>query len=369
MADKGKIRVVNVVGARPNFVKIAPIIESMKRSAVLDPVLLHTGQHYDYSMSESFFRELQIPEPDAFLNVGSGSQAAQVAAIMEKFDEYTDRDKPGAILVVGDVNSTMACSLVAVKKGIRIVHVEAGIRSRDHSMPEEINRLVTDAIADILLPPSADAVENLRTEGIPGHRIFLVGNVMIDTLMKFQPQISASNVLDRLSLRHGKYAVLTLHRPSNVDAYESLFAILEALGEIQKKLPVVFPVHPRTFHRISSLGLEAKVRGMSGLIMTDPLGYFDFSRLVRDAFFVMTDSGGIQEETTVYGVPCITIRENTERPVTVEKGTNELAGVSTVRILELVHKAMDGTWKKGSVPALWDGQTAGRITQVLEKEL
>lgn len=363
------VKILVIAGARPNFMKIAPIMQAMHKSPKLEPVLVHTGQHYDVKMSDTFFDELNIPRPDISLEVGSDTHARQVAKIMERFEPVCDEQKPQAILVVGDVNSTMACSIVAAKKDIKIIHVEAGIRSRDRSMPEEINRMVTDSITDILMPPSRDAVENLLAEGHSPEKVHLVGNIMIDTLMKSRELIEKSEILKILKLQPGGYVSLTLHRPSNVDNIDNFRKILAALESIQQKLPIVFPIHPRTRKMISEFGLEDYVASMKNLILTDPLGYFDFGKLISASRFVLTDSGGIQEETTVYGIPCITLRENTERPVTVWEGTNELAGCDTETIVALALQILDGNWKKGRIPELWDGQAAGRIIRILEEVL
>lgn len=359
------MKVVNIVGARPNFVKIAPLMHTMVNSSVIDPILLHTGQHYDYNMSESFFQELQIPVPDVYLNVGSDTHGKQVASIMKKFDDFCEEYQPDLVVVVGDVNSTMACSLVAVKRHIKVAHIEAGIRSYDRGMPEEVNRIVTDSVADLLLPPSMDAEENLLKEGHTNEQIHLVGNIMIDTLLKNQQKILQSKILQQLNIIPKEYALLTLHRPSNVDDINSLGNIIEALEVIQKRIKIVFPVHPRTKNRIEEFGLLNRINQMENIILTEPLGYFDFGKLVYDANFVMTDSGGIQEETTVYQIPCITIRENTERPVTVWEGTNELAGSNKEKIIGFANQILDGNWKKGTIPELWDGKTAERIVKII----
>lgn len=363
------MKIINIVGARPNFIKIAPIMRAMKSSSVLQPILLHTGQHYDVKMSENFFRELDIPHPDISLEVGSASQAKQVALIMERFETVCDTEKPGAMLVVGDVNSTMACSLVAAKKGIKIIHVEAGIRSFDRTMPEEINRLVTDSISDLLLPPSADAVENLLHEGHAKNSIHLVGNIMIDTLKACQPMIRQSGILEKLGIRKDEYVAVTLHRPSNVDHPVNFARILKAFHEIQKSRKIVFPVHPRTLNMLKDPDLHSMVEQMPNLILCEPLGYFDFGRLISDSCMVITDSGGIQEETTVYGIPCITLRENTERPITITEGTNELAGTDTDKIIAFAQQIINGKWKTGKIPELWDGNTAQRIVDCLEISL
>lgn len=363
------MRIINIVGARPNFIKIAPIMKAMKRDPFFEPILLHTGQHYDHSLSGSFFKELEIPKPDINLEVGSMSHAKQVAMIMKSFDDVCDDLKPDAILVVGDVNSTMACTLVAAKKSIKSVHVEAGIRSFDRTMPEEVNRLVTDSLADLLLPPSSDAIVNLKHEGCDDKKIEMVGNIMIDSLLYFDQKINASGILSRLKLEKKNFVTLTLHRPSNVDSYENLSSILEALDDIQKKIKIVFPVHPRTDKMIDKFGLREKVNQMANLICIDPVGYFDFGKLIADSYFVLTDSGGIQEETTVRRIPCITIRENTERPVTISEGTNELAGPDRDKITGFANKIFRGDWKKGRVPDMWDGRTAGRILDAIKNKL
>ncbi|MCX6247987.1 MAG: UDP-N-acetylglucosamine 2-epimerase (non-hydrolyzing) [Bacteroidetes bacterium] len=363
------MKIINIVGARPNFIKIAPILRQMRKSSVIEPILLHTGQHYDIEMSKRFFEELDIPSPDISLEVGSDTHARQVARIMERFDDVCDTRKPDGILVVGDVNSTMACSLVAAKKGIKIIHVEAGIRSFDREMPEEINRMVTDAIADLLLPPSKDAVDNLLREGHSPGKIHLVGNIMIDTLMDSQSRIRQSTILDQMGIEEKKYALVTLHRPSNVDNSSDFKRILLALAKIGQQLPVVFPVHPRTRKILDDPELKAITSSMNRLILCDPLGYFDFGRLVAGCRMVITDSGGIQEESTVYGIPCITIRENTERPITVLEGTNELAGTDTGKIVGFASQILEGKWKTGKIPDLWDGHTAERIIACIEKEM
>jgi len=363
------IKIINIVGTRPNFMKIAPIMHSMKLSSRIEPILLHTGQHYDTQMSDTFFDELQIPRPEISLNIGSGTHARQVAYIMEKFDSVCEELNPDAILVVGDVNSTMACSLVAAKKNIKIIHVEAGIRSRDRTMPEEINRLVTDSIADLLLPPSPDAVENLLNEGHTPDSILMVGNIMIDTLMKQQPGIKASIILNKLGLVEREFVTLTMHRPSNVDDPITFKRILDALFIIQSKIRIVFPVHPRTRKMIMDSGFEDYITAMTNLTLCDPLGYYDFGKLVSESKFVLTDSGGIQEETTVYGIPCITLRENTERPITITEGTNELAGSDTAKIVKYSLQILDGKWKSGATPQLWDGKTAERIINFIEERL
>jgi UDP-N-acetylglucosamine 2-epimerase (non-hydrolysing) len=360
------LKVINVVGARPNFMKVAPIVEAMKRrEREFTPLVVHTGQHYDEGMSDAFFRDLELPEPDVYLGVGSASHAAQTAAVMERFEPVVLKEKPDWVLVVGDVNSTLACALVCVKLGVKVAHVEAGLRSRDRTMPEEINRLLTDQIADLLFTPSRDADENLRKEGIPSERIRFVGNVMIDSLLKYLPLANKSSITEDLGLNGRDYAVLTLHRPSNVDEASNFYQILLALEEIAQRLPIVFPVHPRTRKRIEELGLSARVKQAFRVI--DPLGYLDFLRLFSDARLVLTDSGGIQEETTVLGIPCFTLRENTERPITIELGTNKLVGRDQERIVKVVFDALanPATKNEHQVLPLWDGHTAERIVSSL----
>src|SRR5881396_3409058 len=359
------MKVLNVVGARPNFMKIAPIVEEMKGVRDLTSILLHTGQHYDDGMSDVFFRDLGIPIPDVYLGVGSGTHAEQTARIMVEFEKVCLREKPDLVVVVGDVNSTMACAIVAAKLVIPIAHVEAGLRSFDRTMPEEINRLVTDRLADLLLTPSRDADDNLRAEGTPADRIHLVGNVMIDTLHAHLPIARLERVRDRVPVGNGPYAVLTLHRPANVDRPEALGAILDAVCAIAARMPVVFPVHPRTRARLTEFHLDT---ALDGMILTEPLGYIDFLSLTSHARLILTDSGGLQEESTALGIPCLTLRENTERPVTVTQGTNRVVGTKTADIVAGYREALDGGRQK-RVPELWDGHTAGRIRDVLTQAL
>jgi len=362
------LKVINVVGARPNFMKVAPIVAAMKqRPAAFQSLVVHTGQHYDSAMSDSFFHDLELPQPDIHLGVGSGSHAAQTAAVMERFEPVVLREKPDWVLVVGDVNSTIACALVCVKLGVKVAHVEAGLRSRDRSMPEEINRLLTDQIADLLFTPSPDADENLLAEGIPRERIRFVGNVMIDSLQKNLKTAQGLRTKENLGLSDRDYALLTLHRPSNVDLRDSFERILAALEVIAVKVPVVFPVHPRTKKTIAELGLSDRVAAIKDLRTIDPLGYLDFLSLSSGARLVLTDSGGIQEETTALGIPCLTLRENTERPITVEMGTNVVVGTDTARIIAEATAALNGSAKKvARQPPLWDGRTAERILDALE---
>ena len=362
------LKVINVVGARPNFMKVAPIVAAMKkRPSRFQPLVVHTGQHYDAAMSDSFFQDLDLPEPDTHLGVGSASHAAQTAAVMERFEPVVLREKPDWVLVVGDVNSTLACALVCVKLGVKVAHVEAGLRSRDRTMPEEINRLLTDQIADLLFTPSTDADENLIAEGIPRERIRFVGNVMIDSLQKNLAVAKNLPTKQQLGLT-GDYALLTLHRPSNVDMRESFEPIISALEMIASKLPIVFPVHPRTRKTIAELGLNARIESIKDLRIVEPLGYLDFLNLSSGARLVLTDSGGIQEETTALGIPCLTLRENTERPITVEMGTNVIVGTNATKIITEATAALNGSAKRAArQPPLWDGQTSERILDALEE--
>jgi UDP-N-acetylglucosamine 2-epimerase (non-hydrolysing) len=360
------IKVINVVGARPNFMKVAPIVEAMKRrEREFTPLVVHTGQHYDAAMSDAFFNDLDLPQPDVYLGVGSASHAAQTAAIMERFEPVVLDQKPDWVLVVGDVNSTLACALVCVKLGVKVAHVEAGLRSHDRTMPEEINRLLTDQIADLLFTPSADANQNLLAEGISGERIRLVGNVMIDSLYKQLEGSRQSRIKDQLGLSEKRYAVLTLHRPVNVDEPDTFGRILEALEKISKHLPIIFPVHPRTRKTIAQHGLDQRVSEMQALRLIDPLGYLDFLSLYSGARLVLTDSGGIQEETSVLGIPCLTLRENTERPITVTMGTNKIVGSDADKIVAAAFAALADEAKPTSSIPLWDGHTAERILEAL----
>jgi UDP-N-acetylglucosamine 2-epimerase (non-hydrolysing) len=363
------VKIINVVGARPNLMKIAPLMDAYAAAPEIEPLLVHTGQHYDANMSDLFFRQLGIPEPDLNLGVGSASHAVQTAEIMRAFEPIAERHRPDAVLVVGDVNSTIACGIVAVKLGIRLVHVEAGLRSFDRDMPEEINRVLTDAISDLLFCTEQSGVDNLRREGIADAKIHLVGNVMIDTLLRHRARADQSRVLEEFGLAAGHYAVLTLHRPSNVDDPVVLGKLLDVLEVVLADQPLVFPVHPRTRQKLTQFGLAARVAAQPDLRLVDPVGYLDFLKLMTHARVVLTDSGGIQEETTILGVPCLTLRENTERPVTVDLGTNRVVGQRPDRILSAYREVMAAQEVEARVPPLWDGGAAGRIVGVLRAVL
>jgi UDP-N-acetylglucosamine 2-epimerase (non-hydrolysing) len=354
-----------IVGARPNFMKIAPVIREIERRAregkVISYRLVHTGQHYDRNMSGSFFEELGIPEPDVNLNVGSGTQAEQTAGIMTGYERLLMEKKPDLCIVVGDVTSTMACAIAAKKLLVPVAHVEGGIRSGDMTMPEEINRIVTDSITDYFFTTSETANQNLRNSGVKDDRIFFVGNTMIDTLLASRPRFVKPEIWDNLGLGPGKYVVLTLHRPNNVDDPANLKHLLEEIIRESNGLPVIFPVHPRTRKVMQGIGLE----GGSALHLADPMGYLQFNYLVERALAVITDSGGITEETTVMGVPCMTLRNSTERPETVTIGTNELLGTDPEAIAPAMQRLLSGNWKKGSIPPLWDGHTAERIINII----
>ena len=367
MAERGVLKIVNVVGGRPNFPKIAPILEGMAEVPTITALLVHTGQHYDHEMSRIFFEDLKIPEPDFFLGVGSGSHAQQTARVMVEFEKALEKEQPDLVVVVGDVNSTLACALVAAKLLIPVAHVEAGLRSFDRTMPEEINRILTDHLSEYLFTTSADADANLLREGIPAAKIHLTGNVMIDTLRKSEPLARGRNAAGVLGLKRGGYAVLTLHRPSNVDDPEAFALILNGLEEIQARLPIVFPIHPRSRKRIAEFGLDRRIERLGQLKLCAPLGYLTFLSLMLDARFVMTDSGGIQEETTALGIPCLTLREGTERPVTVEVGTNIIVGPQPERIVAEAMRLLDGHRRQGGIPPLWDGRAAGRIVEILRQ--
>jgi len=380
------------VGARPNFMKIAPILHVInqrnqrnqkdKRNQIAYK-LVHTGQHYDPEMSETFFHDLELPSPDIYLDVGSGSHSQQVARVMMKFEEVCLKEKPDAVVVVGDVNSTLACALTAAKLGIPVAHVEAGLRSFDRTMPEEINRVATDALSDFLFTTEKSANKNLMKEGISKKKIFFVGNVMIDTLLKFKAK---ANEKAKINLKGLDFALLTLHRPTNVDNKNSFKDLLQTLRMVSRHIPIIFPAHPRTQKQIKKFGYEKyfnvlnlnsinpsnpinPINPKNSINLSGPLPYLEFINLMANAKMVFTDSGGIQEETTILGVPCLTIRQNTERPVTIEEGTNILVGNNRSRILEESFKILNGKGKKGKIPQLWDGRASERIVKILVDHL
>lgn len=363
------MKVINVVGARPNFMKMAPIIEAMNRYPDrIEHLLVHTGQHYDERMSKAFFDDLGMPKPNIDLGVGSGSHAEQTARIMVEFEKVCLKEKPDLVIVVGDVNSTMACTITAKKLLIKVAHVEAGLRSRDMAMPEEINRLCTDVLCDYLFTTDYFANKNLKNEGVPEDKIFFVGNVMIDTLIKHREIAKGMDLLNRWELTPGSYATLTMHRPSNVDDKVTLERVLEALAEISQEIPIIFPIHPRTRKMADQYGLSHYFSSggkVQGIWITEPIGYLEFLHLNMNARMVLTDSGGLQEETTVLGVPCITLRENTERPITCQAGTNVIVGNDKEKILVAARNILNGNNNQGKVPEKWDGKTAERIVDHL----
>lgn len=375
------MKLLLVGGARPNFMKLAPLLRAIERhnehvpdKAIL-PFLVHTGQHYDYEMSRVFFEDLELPEPNAYLSVGSGTHAEQTGKTMIGLEKVMLQEHPDLAVVVGDVNSTLAGALAAVKLHIPVAHVEAGLRSFDRTMPEEINRLLTDTISDYLFTPSPDADENLLKEGIPEHKIHLVGDIMVDSLLYSQKKAERSPILEQLGLTPSGYGVLTLHRPGTVDDVGTLRPILDAMDQVGHDIPILFAIHPRTAANITKFGLDDRLTevkdgsvGVNGLYRLNPLGYQDFLRLLSCARFVLTDSGGIQKETMVLGIPCITLRTTTEWPITLTQGTNTLVGVNADRIMREAKKALRGNVKRANIPALWDGRTAERIVDIIANE-
>ena len=373
------MKIISVVGARPNFMKVAPLHKAFKKyisengSSKIEHLICHTGQHYDEKMSKVFFEDLELPEPDFYLGVGSGSHSEQTAGVMLAFEKVLIKEKPDLVIVVGDVNSTIACSLVAAKMGIKIAHVEAGLRSRDRSMPEELNRLLTDQLSDFLFVTEKSGLENLNKEGISGDKVFFVGNVMIDSLINYLPKVEKSYVLNELNLiplnigSTSGYVLVTLHRPSNVDSKEFLTGLVDLLNSVAEKRKVIFPVHPRTKKNMVEWNVLNSFS--QNVIITDPIGYIDFLTLTKNAELIITDSGGIQEESTYLGVQCITVRENTERPVTVEIGTNQLIGTDLKNVRNAALEVLDGKTKKGEIPELWDGNAGERIVEILINKL
>lgn len=365
-----KLKVFLVAGGRPNFMKISPIYEEMRKyRSYFNPIIVHTGQHYDANMSDVFFKNLGLNKPDIFLRTGSGSHGQQTGKIMIEFEKQLLKERPDLVIVVGDVNSTLACSITSVKQHVLVAHVESGLRSFDRTMPEEINRIVTDSVSDFLFTTAEDANKNLLREGIPKKKIYFVGNVMIDSLYKIKSESDKSDILRKLGIINKNYITLTLHRPSNVDEKEKLVNILDAVKEIQKEIKVVFPVHPRTIKMIKKFRLKTLLKNMENLLLTEPLGYLDFSKLMACSKLIMTDSGGIQEESTILNIPCLTLRENTERPITVSQGTNVLVGNSTDKILSGASKIINSNScvRPHPVPKFWDGKASVRIVRVLRE--
>jgi UDP-N-acetylglucosamine 2-epimerase (non-hydrolysing) len=359
------VKIANVVGARPNFMKIAPLLREMRKQPAIEPMLIHTGQHYDDSMAGRFFEDLEIPAPDVSLEVGSGSHASQTAEVMKRLEPVLNDSRPDVVLVVGDVNSTVAAALTAVKLGIAVAHVESGLRSFDRSMPEEINRVVTDAISEYLFVTEESGYRNLVREGVDVRKIHMVGNVMIDSLDRSRSVWGRSGILAELGLTRGRYGVVTLHRPSNVDDPAMLRLLMQALSDISRELPLVFPVHPRTRSRLEQIEGGGSAGRSGGIRYVSPLGYLNFIALVAGSRVVLTDSGGLQEETTALGVPCLTLREQTERPITVTHGTNRIVGTSPDRIVAEALRALAAPMPALARVPLWDGKAAERIVAVL----
>ncbi len=363
------MKIISVVGARPNFMKVAPIHKAFEKykkknsNEEFTHLICHTGQHYDEKMSKVFFDDLELPRPDFYLGIGSGSHAEQTAGVMLAFEKILLVEKPDMIIVVGDVNSTIACSLVASKLGIKVAHVEAGLRSFDRSMPEEINRLLTDAISDFLFVTEKSGMQNLQNEGVDKQKVFFTGNVMIDSLVNYLDKADQSDILSDYNVEKGEYILVTLHRPANVDSPDFLKRVFVSLNSYAENVKIVFPVHPRTRQNIKQHGIDEEIS--SNIIMTEPIGYIDFLSLVKNAKLIVTDSGGIQEESTYLGVQCITVRNNTERPVTVEVGTNHLIGTDWYDVDASVMKILSGITKKGKIPELWDGKAAERIVDII----
>jgi UDP-N-acetylglucosamine 2-epimerase (non-hydrolysing) len=359
------MKIIVVAGARPNFVKIAPLIKELEKNK-LNYILVHTGQHYDKNMSDIFFKELEIPQPQYNLGVGSGSHAEQTAKIMMEFEKVCTAETPDLIIVVGDVNSTIACALTAKKLGINVAHVEAGLRSNDNTMPEEINRILTDRISDYLFVSEESGLENLKKEGTPDEKVHHVGNVMIDTLINSLDKIEKSTVLQELNLEPKKYAIITMHRPSNVDTKEKLSEFLDFILELQEKIKIVWPIHPRVKNNMIKFDLYQKIEKNENIMLLEPQSYLNFLKLVKNCLFVLTDSGGLQEETTYLKIPCITMRENTERPSTTTMGTNTLIN-SIAQAKNTIEQILNRQYKTGEIPKLWDGKTAARIIVILKK--
>lgn len=364
------MKILSVVGARPNFMKVAPLHRAFLASGRIESRIVHTGQHYDAKMSEVFFQQLELPHPDHYLGVGGGSHTQQTAGIMLAFEKVMEAEKPDLVLVVGDVNSTVAATMVATKMQVPVAHVEAGLRSGDRTMPEEINRLMTDAVSDYLFVTEQSGLDHLLQEGVPEAKIYFTGNCMIDSLVYYREKAAATGTVETLGLEHRQYVLVTMHRPSNVDTEEGLTTIVEMLEKAAESATVVFPIHPRTRHNMERFGLLNRLSGFPRILLLEPQGYLEFLDLMEHAAIVLTDSGGIQEETTYLQVPCVTFRSSTERPVTVTHGTNVLIDdLDPQKIPDLLEQALSGQWKKGEIPPLWDGRAAERICGILMKEL
>ena len=361
------MKILSVVGTRPNFIKIAPLINEIRKHPEIKHILVHTGQHYDREMSKLFFDDLGIPKPDVNLGIGSASDVAQTANIMPELERIIMKEKPDLVIVVGDVNSTLAGALTAKKCNVQVAHVESGLRSFDRTMPEELNRILTDHISDFLFTTEESGNRNLSNEGIGKNKVFFVGNVMIDSLLNHKEKALKSGILEKLKLKKKNYAVLTLHRPSNVDNKKSLEYIINILDEIQNHIKIIFPVHPRTLKTLQKFGLDTKIKSQKNILVIGPLGYLDFMNLMINSRFVLTDSGGIQEETTVLGIPCITMRNSTERPVTMDQGTNVLVSTDKAKIIKAAFRLIDEPGIKAKVPPLWDGKASKRIVDVILK--
>lgn len=366
---KNNIKIIVIAGARPNFMKIAPFVQELNKHSDITNMIVHTGQHYDSAMSGTFFDELQIPKPKYNLGVGSGSHAKQTAEIMMKFEKICITEKPNLVVVVGDVNSTIACALVAKKLKIKVAHIESGLRSFDREMPEEINRVLTDNISDYLFVTEESGITNLKKEGFPSDKIFYVGNIMIDTLINNLKNIDKEKTYKNFNLKPNDYAVVTLHRPKNVDTKEKLQKCFSILNKIQKKIKIIWPIHPRTDKNIKIFNLDKEANKLKNVYFVHPLSYFEFMSYVKNCKFVLTDSGGIQEETTYLKVPCITMRESTERPSTVDVGSNTITNLDEEYILRVFKRIQNNTYKKSTIPKYWDGKTAMRIVKIIKGEI
>lgn len=358
------MKIISVAGARPNFMKLAPIHRAFKNRSNIESQILHTGQHYDKKMSDIFFRQLELPEPNIYLGIGGGSHAEQTGKVMMAFEKVVEEEQPDLIVVVGDVNSTVACSLVGAKSHIPVAHVEAGLRSGDRRMPEEINRVVTDSISDLLFVTEQSGIDHLRSEGIQKNKVHFVGNVMIDSLVHFREKARKYNLINKLGPKPGEYILMTMHRPSNVDNEQGLKEMENIIRELVSLKKVIFPMHPRTRKNLERFGLYKTVKQLEGVYLTEPQGYLEFLNLMDHAALIVTDSGGIQEESTYLQVPCLTLRENTERPVTIELGTNQLVEINNRAVADKASEIVTGNIKKGEIPPLWDGQAAERIADI-----